>query len=54
MVTPTAIGGRALSDAAKLPEPGDLLGDFELLSTIGRGGFGAVYKAHQRRVDREA
>jgi len=43
-----------LSDAAKLPEPGDLLGDFELLSTIGRGGFGAVYKAHQRRVDREA
>ncbi len=31
---------------------GELIADFELLQTVGHGGFGTVWKAHDRRLDR--
>ncbi|MDX9722071.1 MAG: serine/threonine-protein kinase [Myxococcota bacterium] len=37
----------------ELPKPGECLGEFELLSTLGRGGFAMVYLARQERLDRE-
>ena len=36
------------------PQPGDVLaGRYELIETIGRGGFGVVFRAHQLNMDRE-
>ncbi len=32
--------------------PGDKLGPYEILSTIGAGGMGEVYKARDTRLDR--
>ena len=33
--------------------PGDKLGPFEILSLIGQGGMGEVYKAHDTRLRRD-
>ncbi|HSN92319.1 MAG TPA: serine/threonine-protein kinase, partial [Anaeromyxobacteraceae bacterium] len=35
-----------------LPGPGDVMGRFELVREIGRGGFGVVYEAHDRGLKR--
>ncbi len=34
------------------PSPGDKIGDYELHGEIGRGGFGVVYRAFDRRLKR--
>ncbi len=33
-------------------EPGSKLGVYEVLSAIGAGGMGEVYKAHDTKLDR--
>ncbi|MDX9724423.1 MAG: serine/threonine-protein kinase, partial [Myxococcota bacterium] len=38
---------------SKLPQAGTMLGDFELIKVIGKGGFGAVYRAKQHKLARE-
>jgi len=37
---------------ATLPEPGERIGDFELLSVLGHGGYGRVYLARQVSLGR--
>ena len=36
----------------RLPEPGELLGRYELRETLGRGAMGIVYLAHDPKLDR--
>ncbi|MBX3469281.1 MAG: serine/threonine protein kinase [Planctomycetes bacterium] len=35
------------------PQPGDVIGDFEVLGPLGQGGMGAVFRARQRSLGRE-
>lgn len=42
----------ATADGLRL-EPGDRWGDFEIVRPIGEGSFGEVYRARDRRLDRE-
>src|SRR5450432_4081293 len=34
-------------------QPGDRLGPYEILATIGAGGMGQVYRAHDSRLNRD-
>ncbi len=42
----------AVSTAIALPNPGDLIDGFLLEESIGVGGMGAVYRAHDTKLDR--
>ncbi|MEL7499176.1 MAG: protein kinase [Planctomycetota bacterium] len=49
--TRTVLGGTP-DDAPVGPEPGDSLCHFKLTRMLGAGGFGSVFEAHDRRLDR--
>src|SRR5581483_2994627 len=49
----TTLPAKAPPNAGKSPNVGAIRGDFELLRLLGTGGFGQVYLARQRSLDRE-
>jgi serine/threonine protein kinase len=50
---PLPAGGSATGGAARILERGETIDDFEVISILGRGAFGVVYRARQRSLDRE-
>ena len=42
-----------MGDEKLLPEPGELFGDYRIISELGRGNNGVVYLAEQQPLDRE-
>jgi serine/threonine protein kinase len=47
-----AISGAHANDGNALP-PGTMLGEFEIINVVGVGGFGIVYLAYDRSLDRD-
>ena len=50
---PSSAEGSARLDRAPALEPGTRLGPFEIVSTLGVGGMGEVYRARDTRLDRD-
>ena len=49
----TTIAAKSATEHDTTPKVGAILGDFELLRLLGGGGFGKVYLARQRSLNRE-
>ncbi|HSP16793.1 MAG TPA: protein kinase [Thermoanaerobaculia bacterium] len=47
------LDSRPSSDASEELEPGTILGSYEIISMIGAGGMGEVYRARDQRIGRE-
>lgn len=45
--------GNQIQLVAEALSPGDLIGEFEILEQVGAGSFGSVWRARDRRLDRD-